>query len=176
MTETDTLYCINHPNRETLLRCNQCNQPICTQCAILTPTGYRCKSCVRGQQKKFNSARASDYFLAPIIAGILSYIGSYIINILGFLTLIAAPFIGMAIVQIVRTVIKNRRSNALFIATSAAVLLGSFPLLTADLLPIIFGISTGAFNVYALLPLIWQAAYTVLVTGSVYHRLKGISF
>ena len=176
MTETEKLYCINHPNRETLLRCNQCEQPICAQCAILTPTGYRCKSCVRGQQKKFNSAQASDYIIATIIAGILSYIGSYIIGILGFFTIFAAPFIGMAIVRTVRAIIKNRRSNVLFLVTAGAVLLGSLPMLAAGLLPLIYGIGAGTFSMYTLLPLIWQGTYTVLVTGSVYYRLKGISF
>ena len=39
MTETTTLYCYVHPNRETALRCNHCNRPICADCAIRTPTG-----------------------------------------------------------------------------------------------------------------------------------------
>jgi hypothetical protein len=176
MTQTKQLYCINHPKRETLLRCNQCEQPICIQCAIQTPTGYRCKSCVRGQQKKFNSAKISDYIFAPIIGGALSYVGSLIIGRLGFLTLLLSPFVGMAIVSSIRKVIKNRRSNALFLAATAAVLLGSLPQLMIDLLPLINGLPTGAFNVYALLPLIWQSAFTVMVTGSVFYRLKGISF
>ncbi|MDO9545503.1 MAG: B-box zinc finger protein [Pelolinea sp.] len=176
MTETNTLYCINHPNKETLLRCNQCEQPICTQCAIPTPTGYRCKSCVRGQQKKFNTAQVSDYIFTPILAGVLSYIGSYIIGRLGFLTIFITPFIGMAIMRIARAVIKNRRSNTLFLVTAGAVLLGSLPLLAIDLLILINGLRADAFSIYALLPLIWQGVYTVLVTGSVYYRLKGISF
>jgi hypothetical protein len=131
---------------------------------------------VRGQQKKFNSALVSDYITAPIVAGILSYIGSFIIGILGFFTIFAAPFIGMAIVRTVRAIIKNRRSNTLFLVTAGAVLLGSLPLLAADLLPLIYGFRTGTFNIYALLPLIWQGTYSVLVTGSIYYRLKGISF
>jgi hypothetical protein len=39
------------PDRETYLRCNRCERHICTSCAVLTPTGYRCKNCVRGAQK-----------------------------------------------------------------------------------------------------------------------------
>jgi hypothetical protein len=176
MTQTEQLFCINHPKRETLLRCNQCEQPICVQCAIQTPTGYRCKSCVRGQQKIFNSAKTTDYIFAPIIGGILSYVGSLIIGRLGFLTLLLSPFVGMAIVSSIRKVIKNRRSNILFLVSTAAVLIGGFPRLIQILLPMINGFQAGAFNIYALLPLIWQSAYTVIVTGSVYYRLKGISF
>ena len=53
MTESpnEKMYCYNHPQRETVLRCNRCERPMCTSCAVLTPTGYRCKECVRGQQK-----------------------------------------------------------------------------------------------------------------------------
>ena len=176
MADTDTLYCVNHPNRETLLRCNQCEQPICVECAVQTPTGYRCRSCVRGQQKKFDTAQTLDYLAAPIIAGLLSFIGSRLIGFLGFFTIFAAPFAGMIIVQVIRKLIKNRRSNTLFLITAGAVLLGSIPLLLIDLISFFYGIGTGSFNFYGLLPAIWQGAYTVLVTGSVYYRLKGISF
>ena len=126
MTDTETLYCVNHPNRETLLRCNQCGQPICVQCAVQTPTGYRCQSCVRRQQKKFNTAQASDFILAPLIAAVLSFIGSYLVSLfLGFLTIFAAPFIGMLIERIVRVIIKNRRSNAMYVTRNFTWRFGS---------------------------------------------------
>jgi len=173
---TETLYCKNHPNRETLLRCNQCEQPVCIQCVVQTPTGYRCKSCVRGQQKKFNTAQISDYILAPLIAGILSFIGSYLVGFLGFFTIFAAPFFGMVIVRAVRAVIKNRRSKALFFTTAVAVAVGSLPLLVAALFPVINTLGAGGFNIYFLLPLLWRAVYSVLTTGAIYYRLKGISF
>jgi len=176
MTETETLYCVNHPDRETLLRCNQCGQPICIQCAVLTPTGYRCKSCVRGQQKKFNTSQTSDFILAPLIAAILSFTGSYLVNFLGFFTIFAAPFFGMIIVRAVQAVIKNRRSNALFFTTTVACAIGSLPLLVARLFPVISILGAGGFNIYFLLPLVWQAAYSVLTTGAIYYRLKGFSF
>ncbi len=37
------MVCANHPNRETMLRCNRCEKPICIHCAVLTEVGYRCK-------------------------------------------------------------------------------------------------------------------------------------
>ena len=65
MTEstTGTLYCYVHPNRETSLRCNNCNRPICASCAVRTPTGYRCRECVKGQQKTFDTSEWYDYVL-----------------------------------------------------------------------------------------------------------------
>jgi len=176
MTDSEALYCANHPDRETLLRCNRCDKPICIQCAIQTPTGYRCKECVRGQQKKFNTAQSSDLILAPLIAAFLSFIGSNVTSFLSFFTLLAAPFVGMVIERAIRLVIKNRRSNTLFITAAVGTAIGSLPLLISNLMLIIRTIRIGTFSIYILMPLIWQGAYTILVTSAVYYRLKGISF
>ena len=73
-----TLYCANHPTRETSLRCNKCNKPICVQCAVLTPIGYRCKECVRGQQRVFETATWIDFPVSVIIAIVLAFIGSVV--------------------------------------------------------------------------------------------------
>lgn len=176
MTDSEILYCANHPERETLLRCNRCEKPICAQCAVQTPTGYRCRECVRGQQKVFNTAKASDIILAPLIAAALSFVGSNVVSFIGFFTLLAAPFVGMLIERTVRRVIKNRRSNALFIAIAAGSAIGGLPVFFTSLLPFLNTFATGGFTVYGLLPLIWRGAYLVMVTSAVYYRLKGISF
>ena len=176
LTDPGTLYCANHPDRETFLRCNSCEKPICVQCAVQTPTGYRCRECVRGQQKKFNTAKVSDLILAPLIAAILSFVGSNVANFLRFFILLIAPFVGMAIEQAVRLVIKNRRSQPLYILIAAGTAVGSLPLLISDLLLFLNQIGIGGFNLYGILPLVWQGAFTVLVTSSVYYRLKGITF
>ncbi|HMD89278.1 MAG TPA: hypothetical protein VKF38_08945 [Anaerolineaceae bacterium] len=176
-----TLYCYVHPNRETVLRCNRCERPICSECAVLTPTGYRCKECVRGQQKIFETAQTSDYLFGIVIAGVLSFIGSIIANIisrlgiLGFIIIFVAPFIGLVIAEAVRRVTHRRRSKRLFQVTAGAAALGSLPLLLINVLPVfIFG-SGGRFNILGTgLALVWQALYSFLVTSSVYYRLSGI--
>src|SRR5512140_1228893 len=94
-------YCVNHPNVETSLRCNRCERPICTQCAVLTPTGYRCKDCVRGQQKIFETAQVYDYPLAFIVAAILGFVGSLIASRFGFFTIFLAPIAGTVIAEAV---------------------------------------------------------------------------
>lgn len=45
--DVETGACINHPKRETALRCSRCERFICTRCAIQTPVGSRCKDCAR---------------------------------------------------------------------------------------------------------------------------------
>ena len=175
-TDSETLYCANHPGRETLLRCNRCEKPICIQCAVQTPTGYRCKECVRGQQQKFNTAQISDLIFAPLIAVVFAYVGSMITRFLGFFTLFAAPIIAMLIERVIRLVIKNRRSNALFLATAAGCILGGLPALIFALAPFLGLFGSGGFNLFGITPIIWSGAYIILVTSAVYYRLKGISF
>ena len=167
--ETKTV-CYNHPDRETGLRCNRCERPICTSCAVLTPTGYRCKECVRGAQKVFDTAQWYDYPLAFIIAFVLAAIGSQIAGRMGFFTLFIAPVFGVIIAEAVRWVVRKRRSRLLWqIATSAAVI-GAllFPLIEGALFLLFSGSPVG------LLRLIWPAVYTFLIASTVYYRLSGI--
>jgi uncharacterized membrane protein len=163
-SEPAPLFCANHPTVETTLRCNRCEKPICTKCAVLTPTGYRCKECVRNQQKTFNTAEWYDYVIAIPIAAILAFIGSRISSYIGFFTIFVAPIAGMIIAEAVRAVTRKHRSKALFMATAVAAAVGS-------LIPILLNLTSGFL---VLFPLIWQGAYAFIVTSTVLYRLRGI--
>ena len=165
-----TLYCANHPGRETSLRCNKCGKPICVQCAVLTPIGYRCKDCVRGQQKKFETATWIDFPVAIIIAIVLAYIGSVVASFLSFFTIFVAPIAGVIIAEAVRLATHRRRSQRLYWAATAGVILGSLPRILIPVLALLLG---GA-SLGALLPLVWQVLYVFLVVPSFYYRLSGI--
>ncbi len=163
----EVLYCANHPTVETQLRCNRCGKPICPKCAVSTPTGYRCKECIRAQQKVFQSALPRDYPIAFVIAFVLSLLGNFLISFLGFWGLLLAFVVGFVIAESVRKATGKRRSKALFWTTAIAAGLGSFPYLMIALLAAFGGLE----GVYFLL---MQTAYVVLVTTSTYQRLKGI--
>jgi hypothetical protein len=163
------LVCYNHPDRETMLRCNRCNRPICTSCAVLTPTGYRCKECVRGQQKIFDTAQWYDYPLAFVVAGVLSFLGSFAASFLGFFTLFIAPVVGVILAEAVRWVVGRRRSKRLYQVAIAGALAGALPLLLMGLIPLFFGSGIGS-----LLSLLWPGAYVFLVISTAYYRLSGI--
>ena len=169
-------YCVFHPSVETNLRCNRCERPICTRCAVLTPTGYRCKECVRGQQKTFETAQTIDYPLAIVIALILGFLGSLIASVMGFFTLFIAPVAGVVIAEAVRMVVRRRRSKRLFQLAAVAAAVGSLPLLLQKLLLLLL-VSSGSGlggGVGLLLPLVWQGVYTFMITSTVYYRLAGI--
>jgi len=170
-TQIEILYCYVHPDRETTLRCNNCNRPICASCAIRTPTGYRCKECVRGQQKTFDTSEWSDYILGFITAGFLSGIASFLVTLIGgigfigwIIVIAGAPTAAMVIAEAVRYVVRKHRSKNLFITVSVGVVLGALPVILFQLFTFqLFGIA-------------FQVIYLIIATPVVYTRLSGIQF
>ena len=163
------VYCANHPGVETSLRCNKCGKPICAKCAVRTPTGYRCRECVRGQLKIFDTALWYDYLLGSIIAAILGFLASLLATLVSgigfigwFLIIIGAPTAGMIIAEGVRLATRKRRSRALFITIAAAVVVGALPVILVQL------ISMNFFS------LIFQGIYLFIATPVVFTRLSGI--
>lgn len=171
MTESTTLYCYVHPTRETSLRCNNCERPICAACAVRTPTGYRCKECVKGQLKVFDTAEWYDYVLGFIVAAFLSGIASFLVTLIGnigffgwFIVIAGAPTAAVVIAEGVRLVTKRRRSRPLFITIAVGVVLGVAPVILFQVLTLnLFGI-------------LFQVIYLVIATPVVYTRLSGIQF
>lgn len=174
MTESpiEKMYCYNHPQRETVLRCNRCERPMCTACAVLTPTGYRCKECVRGQQKKFETVTWWDYPVAVLVAGALGVVGSFISNLIGFFILFIAPFAGMIIAEAVRLAVRRRRGRWLPLAAAGATLVGSlFSPVYLAIFTFLARYNTGLGSLYGLL---WPALFGILCASTVFYRLKGI--
>ena len=169
MTDASILYCKNHADRETALRCNRCNEPICSQCAIQTPTGYRCPECVRGQQKTFDTAKSQDFLLAFGVATFLSYLGASIASRIGFFTIFLAPIAGTVIAEAVRRVTNKRRSKKLYQTAIAGIVVGALPSLIAPLFFVFLGAGIG--NMIAIL---WPGLYLFIAASSAYYRMSGI--
>jgi membrane associated rhomboid family serine protease len=74
--------CYRHPNRETGVRCSNCERPICPDCMTSTPVGMRCPECAR-QTSRVRTLRSTTdepvltYILIGInvVAGIGSLLG-----------------------------------------------------------------------------------------------------
>ena len=169
MTETTTLYCYVHPTRETGLRCNNCDRPICASCAIRVPTGYRCRECVKSQQKTFDTAEWVDYILGFIIAGTLSAVAAFLVMLIGgigffgwFLIVLGSPTAAVTIAEAVRLATRRHRSRPLFITIAAGVVLGALPVIIIQLL---------TFNIFGIL---FQIIYLVIAVPLIYTRLSGI--
>ncbi len=172
MTETN-LPTPNAAQEEIVLRCNRCNKPITPETAVLTPTGYRCKDCVRSQQKIFDTNKGLDVPVGLLISALIAFGGSWLAGRIGFLILFVAPGIGTLIANVVRWAVRKRRSQALNKALLWGSILGCLPLLILRLLPI-FGANGAQAALVGLLPLVWQAVYALLLVSSAYYQSTGI--
>ena len=180
MTESETLYCYIHPNRPTVLRCNRCERPICTEDARRTPTGYRCPNCIREQQRTFDTAHTSDYIVAFVVAAILSAVASGLVMLIsgfffGLGVLLLAPAAGGVIGNVVLSATGRRRSRALFGTASAGLIAGALPAILLISLPALMLVLAGGFSgIMALLPAVWQVVYLFLAVPAAYTQQSGI--
>ncbi len=172
MSEINTpLTCTFHPKRETQLRCNRCNRPICIKCANHTPTGYRCPECIRAQQKVFITTKWFDYPVAFAITGVISFLGSQLSLFLGFITIFIAMGAGFLVVWGVKKAINNRRSPLLKIVMIITTFLFSLPPIIAWVIMTVpyevgFAASGGIYS------LIWDLFYSIIITSYVFYQLR----
>ncbi len=176
-TDTDTLYCVNHPQTATLLRCNKCGNPICVKCAVRTPVGYRCRSCNRAQQQVFETAEWYDYAIAIAIAAPLAALAGFLVTRIGFFVIILAPVVGGAIAEAVRFGVRRRRGRYLAWAAVGGFVLGGAVLIAGPLLGVLLSLllGEGGLVLGSLFGALWPLVYVVLGASTLYARLRGIS-
>ena len=113
-------------DRETTLRCNRCDAPVCPECVVRTPVGMRCKECVKAQQSGFYTARWYDYVIAAAISTVLSVIALLLVRQLGWwFALIISPFAGGLIGGAVHRAIGRRRGRTIWLVVAVCIVLGS---------------------------------------------------
>ncbi len=120
------MYCINHPDRETLLRCAKCDQPICTECAIRHPVGLRCPECARLKRAPTYDVPA-PYYLRAFGAGLGTSIAcSIIVEILplSFLSFFAGLIVGGVIAEVISRVTSHKRGMGLQIIAGISIIVG----------------------------------------------------
>lgn len=52
-------HCYRHPARETWIRCQRCDRPICPDCMVGAAVGFQCPDCVKQGAKQTRSGRAA---------------------------------------------------------------------------------------------------------------------
>jgi hypothetical protein len=180
---TAVLHCANHPDRETLLRCNRCDKPICYECSVRTPVGMRCPECVRQQQDKYYNAAPFDVPIAGAVAltlgtvvGALAYAFLGAIGWFSFIiAFIAGPAAGGGIAEVIRRLLQKRRARGMKVTATIAcivgILLGGFLLVALPAMA--SGISFG--TLLAALPRILfrldVLLFGILAASTVYARL-----
>lgn len=171
------LTCAYHPNRETTLRCNRCNKPICSQCAVQTPVGYRCKECIRGQQRIYETARKYDFLIAGVVAALGAGVSVGLLRFLGIWGFLLAPVVGGGLARLVQWTVGRRRSRNLPLVTAIGGGVGTLPHVAGPMLTTIAaGAARGgpALLGAAAMSLLWPLVYGALIIGSMYATLRGI--
>jgi len=159
---------------EITLRCNRCGTPITPETAVLTPTGYRCRNCIRSQQKIFDTAKAYDIPIAFVISAVLAFLGSLLTTAIGFFTVLLAPAAGMLIAEAVRAAVKKRRSKLLSRSVLWGAIIGGLPLVVVRLFVVIINLLGGNVNLISLLPTVWLVVFVAMCASSAYYRFSGI--
>lgn len=80
--------CYRHPDRETWIRCQRCDRPICPDCMKSAAVGFQCPSCVKEGARSTRSGRA-PYGGAPSANPALTSIGLIVLNLAVWLSISA---------------------------------------------------------------------------------------
>lgn len=180
--EPEVMVCYNHPNRATLLRCNKCGRPICLDCAVSTPTGYRCKECIKAQQQRFNTSLNQDYLIGGAIACGLGLAGSLLRSVIGIfpflLSIILGGVFGVLIVNVVRWATKKRRSQTLNRVVVCAAGLGAILPTLNTAINVLRALFLGRFDILLSASGIFglNVLFIISLCASVWANLKGMTF
>ena len=66
--------CYRHPSRETHIRCQRCDRPICPDCMRDAAVGFQCPECVAEGRKTTRAGRTAFGGLRPTNAGTTSFV------------------------------------------------------------------------------------------------------
>lgn len=147
-----------------MLRCNKCGNPICTRCAVQTPVGYRCKSCVRSQQAVFYTALWYDYVIAAVVTLVIAAVAQVLMALIPvsffLVVLFAGLIMGGVVAEAVRLATGKRRGRYIWLVVAGCMILVSLPVILLALL---------GQNVYALL---FDGVYLFLAVGAATARLR----
>ncbi len=165
----EPVYCAKHPNVETSLRCNRCGKPICPQCAVHTPVGFRCEECVQAQRSVFYTAGIGDYAVAGLVALVLATIVGYIMTLLGwFFALFLGPLAGGLIGEAVFRATGRKRGRQMWLLAAAALVVGA--ILPVIGLPLLSGRMDYVLSFGWLLRVNW--VYVAFGIGAAIARLR----
>ena len=117
--------CYRHPKVETSLRCSRCEQPICANCAVLTPVGYRCREC--GLEKSATMTLEPKQLVPGLVVGFgLPFLAGYLATRvpIGLFLVFAGAIVGGLIAPVIRKVIGMKSSPLLAVVSISGYFLG----------------------------------------------------
>lgn len=138
----ETLYCYNHPNRETGLRCTSCDRAICTDCATPTPVGQICPECARIRRPVNYQVEWQHLAVAAIVSffygAVTTFLALYLFGMIRFFAIILAFLLGPAsgnlLVRGLEPITAKKRGRAMQLAVGIGYGIGAVPLVAVLIL------------------------------------------
>jgi hypothetical protein len=138
--------CVNHPSKESFLRCGKCGDFICPRCTVQTPVGARCRQCAqlrRLPQYDVGAVLILRSGLAGLAASVIVW---WLISFLPYLRFFLSILVGVVVGEVVSRLARRRVSRPLEVVVVADAVLG---LLLAE--------TVRAQDIlYLLTPALWQ--------------------
>ena len=99
--------CYRHTDRETWIRCQRCERPICPDCMRDAAVGFQCVECVKKGTKETRSARTAYGGLRPTDASATS-IGLIAVNVAVWVALLVAGGFGSRLFNVLALLPNSR--------------------------------------------------------------------
>lgn len=133
--------CYRHTDRETHIRCQRCNRPICPDCMRSASVGFHCPDCVAEGAKATRQARTAYGGVRPTRPGVVTQvlIG---LNVAVFVLVLAAGGVNSEVL-----------ARLALIPTQGVLLIGGQP-------TVVDGVAQGAF---------WQLVTSMFLHVQVWH-------
>jgi hypothetical protein len=128
--EDVAMRCTWHPDRETLISCNRCGRPMCTECAVQHPVGLRCKECIRELRSPLYVVSPTGYVVASVVALVCGTLAALFMAFLGLvpyawlIALFIGAGVGTGIAEAVSRGAGRKRGKGLQAVAVAGMLLG----------------------------------------------------
>lgn len=132
-TEAATaLYCYIHSDRETGLRCTNCDRPICAECAKPAVVGQLCPECAKVRRPVNYQVTASHIAIAGsvtvVYSAIVTTLGVLLLGNVGFFSFIIAfllgPVTGELLVRLLDRLTRGKRGRPMQMTVGVAYALG----------------------------------------------------
>jgi hypothetical protein len=132
---TEMGYCYRHPDRETGLRCTNCNTPICPDCTRPAPVGQLCPDCARERRPVNYQVEVWHIVVTSVVAliygSVLTVLAMFLLANVSFFSFIVAfllgPLAGEGLARLIEIAAQKKRGRQIQIALSVAYAFGALP-------------------------------------------------
>lgn len=120
------MYCANHPDVQTYLRCSNCGKPICAKCRVSTPVGFKCYQCANLQVLP-TYAVSTDYYVKSAVAGLgTAAVIGILMGMFPAFEFWAALLMGIGVPEAVTAAANQKRGPGLRAVAIVSVVFGFF--------------------------------------------------